>query len=164
LLYASLIRQFQTPAEREADGIAKGYSRILEGDLLRGEARLQELSKASTSDISPQLDSGSQELASRNSSLQSLWLNPEAELPPPKSREEGKERWRYFLAERFIHGLDEDFEYALVDDNDEYDSVERRERQEKWFEDEEPSWVDGGDKEGRKEDNDLKGETGIQDY
>src|SRR5690348_16678192 len=43
LLYASLIKQFQTPAERQADGRAKGYSRVLEGDLLRGEARLQQL-------------------------------------------------------------------------------------------------------------------------
>ena len=40
LLYDELVRQFQTPAEREADGKAKGYGRVLEGSLLRGEARL----------------------------------------------------------------------------------------------------------------------------
>ncbi|KAJ4298418.1 hypothetical protein N0V88_003448 [Collariella sp. IMI 366227] len=31
LLYDFLIRRFQTPAEREAEGKAKGYARVLEG-------------------------------------------------------------------------------------------------------------------------------------
>ncbi|KAL1842813.1 hypothetical protein VTJ49DRAFT_4142 [Mycothermus thermophilus] len=43
LLYDSLIRRFQTPAEREAEGRAKGYARVLEGSLLRGEERLARL-------------------------------------------------------------------------------------------------------------------------
>ncbi len=48
-LYDTLVRQFQTPAEREAEGRAKGYSRVLEGSLLRGEARLERLAAAAAS-------------------------------------------------------------------------------------------------------------------
>ncbi|KAH6630092.1 coiled-coil domain-containing protein-domain-containing protein [Chaetomium sp. MPI-SDFR-AT-0129] len=43
LLYDHLIRRFQTPAEREAEGRSKGYARVLEGSLLRGEERLAKL-------------------------------------------------------------------------------------------------------------------------
>ncbi|KAL8383610.1 hypothetical protein RB595_010688 [Gaeumannomyces hyphopodioides] len=38
LLYDSLIRRFQTPAERESDGRRRGYGHVLESSLLRSEA------------------------------------------------------------------------------------------------------------------------------
>ncbi|KAI0385089.1 coiled-coil domain-containing protein-domain-containing protein [Hypomontagnella monticulosa] len=43
LLYDALIRRFQSPEEREKEGRVKGYSRVLEVDLLRGEAKLAHL-------------------------------------------------------------------------------------------------------------------------
>ena len=39
LLYDRLVRRFQSPVEREAEGRSKGYSGILEADLLRSERR-----------------------------------------------------------------------------------------------------------------------------
>ncbi|KAI1392025.1 coiled-coil domain-containing protein-domain-containing protein [Hypoxylon trugodes] len=47
LLYDALIRRFQSPEEREKEGRVKGYSRVLEVDLLRGEAKLAQLTSAS---------------------------------------------------------------------------------------------------------------------
>ncbi|KAI1457299.1 coiled-coil domain-containing protein-domain-containing protein [Annulohypoxylon moriforme] len=46
LLYDALIRRFQTPAEREKEGRTKGYSRVLEVDLIRGEAKIAQLTSA----------------------------------------------------------------------------------------------------------------------
>lgn len=71
------------------------------------------------------------------------------------TRERGVELWQDYLRERFVQGGDDDFEYATVDENDEYDADVRRDEQEDWFEDEEPSW-DGGEA--------ARGETGVQDF
>ncbi|KAI1091945.1 coiled-coil domain-containing protein-domain-containing protein [Rostrohypoxylon terebratum] len=46
LLYDALIRRFQSPAEREKEGRTKGYSRVLEVDLIRGEAKIAQLTSA----------------------------------------------------------------------------------------------------------------------
>lgn len=46
-----------------------------------------------------------------------------------------------------------------MDENEEYDAVARREAEDAWFEDEEPSWEDEMDQRSQKE-----GETGIQDF
>ncbi|KAL2183540.1 hypothetical protein L209DRAFT_694418 [Thermothelomyces heterothallicus CBS 203.75] len=133
LLYDFLIRRFQTPAEREAEGRAKGYARVLEGSLLRGEERLAKL---------------------REQTL----------VPPPRTREEGRAQWEEYLRDRFIRGEDDDFDYSLVDDNEEYDVFERVDREEAWFEDEEPQWATSDEEgEGGKE-KILQGETGIQDF
>ncbi|KAI0130599.1 hypothetical protein BJ170DRAFT_578655 [Xylariales sp. AK1849] len=48
LLYDALVRRFQTSEEREKEGRTKGYSRVLEVDLLRGEARLSQLQAGQT--------------------------------------------------------------------------------------------------------------------
>src|ERR1700760_5016842 len=43
LLYDRLIRRFQTPAEREVEGRAKGFSGVLQEDLYRSEAKIAAL-------------------------------------------------------------------------------------------------------------------------
>ncbi|KAI5860620.1 coiled-coil domain-containing protein-domain-containing protein [Durotheca rogersii] len=48
VLYDALIRRFQSPAEREKEGREKGYSRMLEVDLIRGEAKLAQLTSSVT--------------------------------------------------------------------------------------------------------------------
>lgn len=48
LLYDALIRRFQSAADREKEGRKKGYSRVLEVDLLRGEAKLTRAREANT--------------------------------------------------------------------------------------------------------------------
>lgn len=56
-----------------------------------------------------------------------------------------------------MQGRDGDFDYAaLVDGNDEYDGLARREAQEEWFDEEEPTLVDKAAV--------LEGETGVQDF
>ncbi|KAK4039587.1 hypothetical protein C8A01DRAFT_16451 [Parachaetomium inaequale] len=133
LLYDHLIRRFQTPAEREAEGRAKGYARVLEGSLLRGEERLAK-------------------------------LRGETLTPPPKTREEGRGQWEAYLRDRFIRGEDEDFDYAAVDEDEEYDVFEREEREEAWFEEEDPEWATSGEEGAGRADKVLLGETGVQDF
>lgn len=81
------------------------------------------------------------------------------EIPP--SKEEGEKQWRWEMTMRFLKGEDGDFDYTLVDTNDEYDDW--NEAQEEYFEDEEPEWMvdnaDGSDINLR-----LQGETGVQDF
>jgi len=75
------------------------------------------------------------------------------------NREEGLERWKYEMTMRFLHGQDSDFSYKEVDENEEFDELEIREEQDKWFEDEEPEW--SSDVASREV---VAGETGIQDF
>ncbi len=82
---------------------------------------------------------------------------PEEEDEVPRTREEGYERWKFGMTLRFLRGEDEDFEYGDVDGSEE-DEVERREREEEWFEEESPGWVSGDEKKA------MSGETGVQDF
>jgi hypothetical protein len=141
-----------------ADGKAKGYSRILEGDLLRGEAKLQTLSKQAASKAA----SGITVQPSHQERGPSDWAGLE-EAASPKDQEEGRELWYDFLRERFIKGDDGDFDYGPVDANDELDTMERQDAEEAWFEDEDPGWADHDDDSSPCE-RTLHGETGIQDF
>ena len=79
-------------------------------------------------------------------------------------------RWRKEMELRFLTGEDEEFEYGEVDENELYDhkGVQEREEEERWFEEEEPTWVGKGDEvapgEATNEAKDLLGQTGIQDF
>ena len=77
-----------------------------------------------------------------------------------KTREEGQERWKFEMTVRFLRGGDEDFEYRDVDESEEFDEVEKREKEERWFDEEEPEW----DGEGEERDGGTGGETGVQDF
>lgn len=152
---------------------------MLEGSLLRGEARLAQISPADDAQAGastrpdPALVSALRVTAAEADNV--------AVLPPPKDREEATERWQEFLRNRFIRGGDEEFEYGMVDGNEEYDVLERREEEEAWFEDEDPNWAslaEGDDRDTPQEEEGravgremgpepermLQGETGIQDY
>ncbi|KAJ4388451.1 hypothetical protein N0V85_007545 [Neurospora sp. IMI 360204] len=258
ILYDSLIRRFQTPAEREAESKEKGYARVLEGSLLRGEEKLARLAAATArggssgsnggeeASTTPTITEGEMEWQSqtttvtqvpaRTQTTQTLDQPPPATTtstmfatfttpaqqplprfgsafgepsssssttntntnqttprppPPPEAsttttntglattlapltgtdtpaqtREEGQEQWTAFLRERFVRGGDEDFDYAgLVDNDDELDTLERREEEEAWFDEEEPDWASDDDgEEGRRVERVLEGETGVQDF
>jgi len=162
LLYDRCIRRFQSASEREADGRAKGYSGVLEADMYRTEAKIAALRPESPSQTpsSSRTKPPNEEAAGfvpfvsylRGSHGEVL---PEEEDEVPKSKEEGFERWKFGMTVRFLRGDDEDFDYGAVDGSDELDEVERREREESWFEGEEPEWVDEAAK---------SGETGVQDF
>ncbi|KZF22978.1 hypothetical protein L228DRAFT_140759 [Xylona heveae TC161] len=157
LLYDRLVRRFQTPAEREAEGRAKGYSGILEADLHRSEAKIEALAHPSSSHVTYKRGPQGE-------------IYPEEKDEIPLTKEEGRQRWEEEMMFRFLRGEDGDFDYALVDDNDEWDDrkLEEREAQDRYFDDEEPSWMldDGisysGDAAAEK--TVIKGETGVQDF
>lgn len=149
LLYDRLIRRFQTTAEREAEGRAKGFSGILQADLLRSEAKMDALAHP---------DPHAMFSYSRGPSGEIL-AEDRDEIPP--SKEEGEKQWRWEMTMRFLKGEDHDFDYTLVDANDDYDDW--NEAQEEYFEDEEPEWMvdDAG---GNDVNLQLQGETGVQDF
>ncbi|KAK4102809.1 hypothetical protein N658DRAFT_485044 [Parathielavia hyrcaniae] len=190
LLYDFLIRRFQTPSERQAEGQAKGYARVLEGSLLRGEERLAKLreqtvdaksaaaaeeeeedeevevpsraaaaagpfSTGTGTDITtpPSSSSGhghdygyggdETQHVNETGPMATTFSSLSAELAaPPRTRNEGRAQWEAYLRDRFIRGEDGDFGgYALVDGDDGYDVLEWEEREEAWFEEEDPGWV-----------------------
>ncbi|KAL2849240.1 coiled-coil domain-containing protein-domain-containing protein [Aspergillus pseudoustus] len=147
LLYDRLIRRFQTPAEREAEGRAKGFSGILQADLVRSEAKMDALNHPDPH------------------AMFSYARGPNGEILAedrdeiPGSKEEGEETWKWEMTMRFLRGEDEEFDYNAVDGNEEYDDLS--EEQDKYFDDEEPEWLVDGDGDLRVR---LQGETGIQDF
>ncbi|KAK3943964.1 putative coiled-coil domain-protein [Diplogelasinospora grovesii] len=162
LLYDSLIRRFQSPAEREAEARAKGYARVLEGSLMRGEERLAQLAA--------QYPVGEGALHNGTAREQSASLSYDGD-----NKEEAHEQWKEYWRDRFIRGDDEDFDYSRVDNDDVYDTLERREEEDAWFDEETPRWA--SDEQDLAEDDDinggngkrqveriLEGETGIQDF
>lgn len=212
VLYDTLIRRFQSHEEREKEGRAKGFGRVLEVDLLRGEARLSKLSdgapRGGDGGIGESLEGSSlrpgensmdshipQPSRSRSSSgprqqpgldeaptmemnweeLEVLETNDLEKRSAPQTAEEGRTRWDEFLRLRFVAGRDDDFNYRPIDEDDEYDALERREQEDAWFDNEEPSWVgesDHEDDEAEPKRDDTKmsverpltGETGVQDF
>lgn len=147
MLYDRLIRRFQSAAEREAEGRAKGYSGVLEADLLRSEAKIEALAHPD-----PRLPLQ----YSRGPNGEIIADDGDA----PESKAEGKKQWRRMMELRFLDGNDLDFDYTEVDDNQDWDDKvqERRDAEEAYFGEEEPSWVLDEDKR------QLKGETGVQDF
>ncbi|KAL2209552.1 hypothetical protein CC79DRAFT_1332707 [Sarocladium strictum] len=146
VLYERLVKRFQTADERAAEVKSKGYGRTLEADLLRGETRLAELPG---SQRGPEMSQpGAPDIAND-------WNRKATD------KSDGLELWHTFLRDRFVQGNDDDFDYSIVDTNDDYDTLARRDAEDAWFDAEEPSLVE-----------DLTetpisprhGDTGIQDF
>ncbi len=101
----------------------------------------------------------------------SYWLGPNGEIlaeehdEVPKDKEEGSARWKWAMEMRFVRGRDTYFDYRKVDESEEYDDrgAEEQEAEERWFDEEESSFVD---EEGvrRSKSKDLQGQTGVQDF
>ncbi len=153
----------------------KGYGRIIEGCIARSEERREKEAQSAAGEVAGQASAQGSSRSPENMSPKSASKAPsfvlEVELaPPPQTKVEGRERWQAFLHDRFIHGGDDEFEYPLVDENDEYDVLERKDREEAWFDEEDPRWASDAsgelDERGErmKVDKLLEGETGIQDF
>ncbi|OJJ03290.1 hypothetical protein ASPVEDRAFT_134580 [Aspergillus versicolor CBS 583.65] len=147
LLYDRLIRRFQTPTEREAEGRAKGFSGILQADMLRSEAKMDALNHPDPHAMFTYARGPNGEILAEDRD----------EIPG--SKEEGEKAWRWEMTMRFLRGEDSDFDYTVVDENEELDDLQ--EEQERYFDDEEPEWMVEGDGDVRAR---LQGETGIQDF
>lgn len=161
MLYDRCVRRFQSAAEREADGRSKGYSGVLEADLYRSEAKLAALAGqtgAWTGEKAQSSLEGKVPLVTyvRGDDGEVL---PEDPDEIPSSKEEGFERWKYEMTLRFLKGDDPDFTYRDVDESEEWDAIENKEAEERWFDEEEPEWV--GDENDTQI---IGGETGIQDF
>lgn len=79
----------------------------------------------------------------------------------PPNKDEGERLWRWEMGLRFMRGTDPDFDYTIVDDNEEYDDYS--DKVDQYFEDEEPKWV-VDNTIGEDASRNLQGETGIQDF
>ncbi|KAA8567721.1 hypothetical protein EYC84_008192 [Monilinia fructicola] len=165
LLYDRCIRRFQSAAEREADGKAKGYSGVLEADLYRSEAKLAAL-KGNPASSSQDEDKSAGRIEQNHgvpylsyARGQNGEVLPEDPDEVPQSKEEGFERWKFEMTLKFLKGEDLDFDYEHIDAGGEWDEIENRDVEERWFEDEEPEWVGEEDTEET-----VGGETGIQDF
>lgn len=124
LLYDRLIRQFLSPAEREAQGRERGWSGVLEADLTRAEAKVAAI-------------------ADSDADTEARAENARGEQVDNK--EEGEELWQKAMTLRFIEGGDEDVDYGAIDENEAYDDYETvtREEEEKYFDAETPSSTNG---------------------
>jgi hypothetical protein len=187
--YDRLVRRFQSPAEREAEGRRKGFAGVLEADLWRAEARRDEAlarglasgheaqpgghgsdgreGGGETSGQAAHFSNGGEDaLLGLQRYLHSLPFDDDEEgdeaAPEPQTKAEGLDAWRLMMAQRFVRGQDEDFDYATVDQAGELDEEARRdmerEEEERWIESDAEAWIrdrDGGE---------LEGETGVQDF
>lgn len=142
------MKRFQSASERTAEGKAKGYGLTLEASLLRSESTLASLKESTKSPYA-------QDSPARKSGIDEPWD------ATAMNKEHGLELWRMFLEDRFVNGGDQEFDYAKSDEDEVFDTLERGDEEEEWYDAEEPSWVgeNGADK-------DVKtcGETGVQDF
>ncbi|KAJ4422405.1 hypothetical protein N0V82_002961 [Gnomoniopsis sp. IMI 355080] len=182
-LYDKFVRKFQTPAEREAEGRSRGWGKTLESSLMRGEARLERIASSYTGDGVPPSNSSSR--TSKGGARDTLNFSIDSHLVDeiPDTKEEARAAWDEFLRERFVRGGDEDFDYIKVDGDEDLDSLEHMDREEAYFDEEEPEWADdsaeddedesevpgetdraSGDRSRPRRERVLLGQTGIQDY
>lgn len=181
-LYDKLVRKFQSPAEREAEGRSRGWGKTLESSLLRGEARLDRIASSYTGDSILPSASSSRASNGRGRDNTNFGIDVDLVDDKPVTKEEGRAAWDEFLRERFVRGGDEDFDYSKVDGDEDLDSLENMDREEAYFDEEEPEWADdseeeeaeidlNGEKNSEQRDRQrpkrervLLGQTGIQDY
>lgn len=149
LLYDRLIRRFQSAAEREAEGVRKGFSGRMATDMWRVEARKDALAHPDPSSLfNYSRDARGEICAAEKDEV-------------PLSKEEGREWWVDEMTQRFLRGEDNDFEYGDVDGKEVYDGPEvERDIQDRYFDEMESDW----DTDGEGKEKVLQGETGIQDY
>jgi hypothetical protein len=141
-----MIRRFQTPAEREAARKDTSFSDKLTASLLRSEAKVHELQH-------PNRDNPL--VYSQGTEGSIIGIEEDIE-DRAQSKDDGWKKWKEEMGLRFMWGKDDDFDYATVDENDDFDDQAEEDRQslEEYLQDV------GADFNGEG----LEGETGVQDY
>jgi hypothetical protein len=145
LLYDRLVRRFQSAEEREKEGRARGYTGVLEADLVRSEAKIAALQRP------------------ESSGSITYKRAPDGHILAVDQDEEATDKdgaWKRFvdlMTQRFLRGDDSAFDYPTVDDNEEYDDrdEEERRRLELFLDDQPPEFLGDGQ---------PRGETGVQDF
>ena len=141
-------------SEREAEGRKKGYSGVLEADLWRSEAKIDALANRDATSMRCTRDSSGE-------------ITAEEKDEVPQNKEGGLRRWHTEMELMFLRGEDPDFEYVTVDEDEAYDNrgIEELEEEEKYFDEEEPTWLRAGqDLETTQGSHSPTGQTGVQDY
>lgn len=157
--YEALIRRFQSQAEKDAEAQKKGYSRILEGDLMRSEAKIAALKASLTGENGVDSEDPTTSRQGDGNNLAAAGADYDNGVEPV-TKEEGRELWNEYLTERFVRGEDSDFDYSKVDDDESLDAMERQDEQDAWFDEEEAAWVSDSGNDAKA----LHGETGVQDF
>ncbi|KAK9479545.1 coiled-coil domain-containing protein-domain-containing protein [Lipomyces japonicus] len=161
LLYDRLVRQFQTPAERQAEAGQTGWVGRMYEDLMRAEKRLEEEQhrKAVQARKLYGVEEESDDEAVTDKGNMAIFEDEVID------REQGEKQWRHLMTIRFLSGLDTDFDYDVVDFSEEWDDLKQisRDAEDAYFDEEEPRWIDQVEKDHEQE-HELKGETGIQDF
>lgn len=142
-----MIRRFQTAEEREKEGRERGYSGVLEANLVRSEAKLEALEN-------PDPNSPLIYTRAPDGSITGVEQDEDERA---KDREDGWEKWREVMGLRFLRGDDADFDYEAVDGSEELDDREEEDRNSL------EEYLDGVGEEFLGEGKPT-GQTGIQDY
>jgi hypothetical protein len=147
LLYDRLVRRFQSAAEREAQGRARGAAGNLEATLVRSEAKVEALQAP---------DNGNPLVYERGANGEIVGVEEDAG-ERVGGKEEGLIRWKDVMGRRFMRGEDKEFDYGMVDNGEEFDDIEEETRgaQDDYFDGEEQEFVGDGR---------PQGETGVQDF
>ncbi|KAH9809817.1 coiled-coil domain-containing protein [Teratosphaeria destructans] len=147
LLYDHLVRQFQTPEERERAGRERGHTGNMEADFVRSESRLEALRH-------PNPNSPVVYKRGPDGSIVSVDADAGEKA---QSKEQAWERWKDIMGQRFLRGDDDQFDYKAVDENDDFDDRQEEDREDldKYVGAQEAEFVGDGT---------PKGETGVQDF
>lgn len=126
----------------------RGYANTLEADLLRSEAKISAVQHP---------DPNSPVVYSQQANGEIVGIEQDQTIGAESSREDDWERWVDVMGQRFLRGEDGDFDYVIVDGNEEFDDrdEEARARLERYLESEEERFVGEGKPDG---------ETGVQDF
>ncbi|KAF2159719.1 hypothetical protein M409DRAFT_29879 [Zasmidium cellare ATCC 36951] len=147
LLYDRLVRRFQSAAEREKEGRERGFTGSMETDLVRSEAKLEALQHP---------DPNSPMVYKRAQDGSIVGVEADEEFRP-RTKEDAWAMWTDVMEQRFLRGDDRDFDYAVVDRNEEFDdrAEEDRSQLEDYVGREDAQFVGEGL---------PTGETGVQDF
>ncbi|EPE04080.1 coiled-coil domain-containing protein [Ophiostoma piceae UAMH 11346] len=166
-LYNTLIRSFQTPAERSAEARDKGFGQVLEASILRNPEPLQRMDDDDIVEEEDEEDeedetSGKDGKTGKKGGQQDEDVDmDDTEDDEGTPAEVARRRWYVYVREWFVRGAAEEdgFDYTTVDEDSEYDTLARADEQDAWFDEEEPGWAES--EAGGRE---LTGQTGVQDY
>lgn len=147
------MRRFQSAAEREAEGRARGAAGNLEATLVRSEAKVEALQQQQQQEAS-EIENPLVYERGVDGAIVGLEEDVSERVG---GKAEGLRRWEDVMGRRFLRGEDGDFDYGVVDQGEEFDDLEEEGRgaQEVWFEGEEQEFVGDGR---------PSGETGVQDF
>lgn len=109
------MRRFQSAAEREAEGRARGAAGSLEASLVRSEAKVEALAKQQEEASDDTTQNENPLVYERGVDGAIVGLEEDAS-ERVAGKAEGLKRWEDVMGRRFLRGEDGDFDYGTVDE------------------------------------------------